>query len=99
MRQAIQTLYLGPTNSRGSRVMAKAQAGKVTIAYDDSLDNDAAHAAAAEALIRKHEWYGRWNAGGAPDGRGNVYTMLPFISDSQRCTFRAKKIVIIFDNA
>lgn len=38
MRQAITTKYIGPTKHRGSRVVARAQAGEVTLAWDDALD-------------------------------------------------------------
>ena len=35
--QAIETRYLGPTNTRGSRIKATAAAGSITIHYDDAL--------------------------------------------------------------
>ena len=77
--QAIVTKYLGPTNYRGARVKAMAQAGSVTIPWDDALDVDTNHEAAAVALCAKLKWTtenghkGRWNGGGSPDGNGNVY--------------------------
>ncbi len=75
MRQAIVTKYLGPTNFRGARVKASAQAGSVTISWDHGLGVDENHAAAAKAFAEKMDWYGRYVAGGMPDGSGNCYVM------------------------
>jgi hypothetical protein len=61
--QAIKTAYLGPTNVRGSRIKASCAAGSITLHYDDSLNSDRNHAKAAEALIRKLEWGGKWVCG------------------------------------
>jgi hypothetical protein len=72
MRQAIFTKYLGATNLRGSRVKATAEAGpSITVHWDDALDVDENHAAAAKALARKLGWHGRYFAGALKDG--NVY--------------------------
>jgi hypothetical protein len=71
--QAITTKFVGPTNHRGSRVTARAQAGKVTVSWDHALDIDANHDQAALALIRKFGWSGTWHRGGMPGGEGNVY--------------------------
>ena len=49
--QTIITKYLGPTNTRGSRIVAKCRNGKKTVSYDHSLNADANHKAAADALI------------------------------------------------
>lgn len=50
----ILTKYLGPTNFRGSRVKATSGSGTtVTIAWDDELNIDENHAAAAMALAAK----------------------------------------------
>jgi hypothetical protein len=72
--QAIVTKYHGATNFRGSRVSAKASAGRVTVSWDDALDVDANHRAAAVALCRKFGWHGTLVEGGLPEGTGNVYT-------------------------
>lgn len=66
--QAIQTKYFGPSNVRGSRVKATAQAGTVYVEWDSSLDHDGNHAAACRALVRKYGWRGDWVGGGLPDG-------------------------------
>lgn len=66
--QAIRTKYIGPTNVRGSRVKATAQAGSITLQWDDRLNADANHAAAAKALATKLGWnYGKWIGGQLPD--------------------------------
>lgn len=66
--QAIVTKYLGPTDSRGSRVKAMADAGAVILSWDDALDPDGNHDAACAALVGKLGWgtYGRWVGGTLP---------------------------------
>lgn len=54
--QAIQTKYLCPTNSRGSRIKATCEGGSVTVGYDHALNIDDNHRAACEALITKLGW-------------------------------------------
>ena len=76
MRQAIETKFLGPTNLRGARVKATAQAGSVIISWDDALGVDENHYAAAMALANKYGWNSKgvkWYGGGSPGGRGNVF--------------------------
>jgi hypothetical protein len=53
MLQAIVTKYHGPTNHKGSRVSAKADAGRIVIAWDYALNPDENHAAAAHALAER----------------------------------------------
>lgn len=76
MRQAIVTKYHGPTNYRGSRVSATAQAGRITLGWDDALDTNANHDKAALALCARYGWTGKLAGGGMPDGRGNAYVIL-----------------------
>ncbi len=66
--QAIMTKYIGPSNVRGSRVKATAEAGSITLHWDDSLNSDKNHARAAEALANKFKWRGRWYMGGFNGG-------------------------------
>jgi len=77
-RQAIVTKYLGPTNYRGARVKATAQAGSVTLSWDHALGIDENHDAAAMALAKKFGWDENHDlvTGGHPSGRGNVYVMV-----------------------
>lgn len=78
MRQAIVTKYLGPTNTRGARVKAKAYAGSVIVSWDDALGTDANHDAAARALADKLGWMSghRLEGGGLPDSKGNCYVLI-----------------------
>lgn len=74
MKKAIQTKYIGPTNTRGSRIRVKAN-GVASKLYDfshaDSIDQR--HAKAAQAFITAHDWPGVWIAGGMPDETGSIY--------------------------
>lgn len=81
-RQAIVTRYHGPTNYRGSRVSAKAEAGRLTIEWDDALSSEDNHAAAVKALAHRLEWDsdaytrdGGWHLGALPGG-GYVAVLL-----------------------
>lgn len=67
-RQAITTRYFGPTNHRGARIRATAQAGSVTIPYDHELNPEGAHAKAALALADKWGWGGQWVGGATATG-------------------------------
>jgi len=74
--QAIQTRYLGPTNSRGSRIKAWADAGSITIPYPHELSGQACHRLAAEALAKKFGWKFNYLGGQLPSGD------YAFVSDS-----------------
>jgi len=76
MPQAIVTKYLGPSNVRGSRVKATAQAGSLTLNWDDALNAGDNHRIAAHALARKFKWSGAWVGGGLPSGE-NAWVMDP----------------------
>jgi hypothetical protein len=68
-KQAITTKYAGPTNSRGSRVIASSASGiKVTIPWDHEFDDFENHVIAAEALQKKLGWTGALIGGGVKDG-------------------------------
>lgn len=55
--KAILVKYLGPTNSRGSRLKAIEPDGKsVTIPYPHDLNHDEGYRKAAEALMEKMKW-------------------------------------------
>ena len=71
--QAIETRYLGPTNTRGGRIKATAWAGSVTIGYAHELNTEGAHKAAADALIAKLGWTGTFAQGGNAKGDGYVF--------------------------
>ncbi len=81
MRQGITTKYLGPTNSRGSRVKAIARKTdpwlgaeiSLTDNWDCASNSEENHTRAAQMLATKLELSGLWVAGGAPDNSGNMY--------------------------
>ena len=53
---AIQTKYINPTNTRGSRIKAFTETGfTVTIPYDHSLNHESVHFKAVKELVKKHE--------------------------------------------
>ena len=65
--QAIRTRYLGPTNTKGARVVATAQAGRLVIPWDYALDQEDNHRAAAMAFIHRWGWEGDWVSGALDD--------------------------------
>lgn len=77
MQQAIETKFYGPTNSSGSRIVAKAWAGSVKVHYNHALNADQNHLQAAKALADKMDWRGLWIGGGGAKGSGYVFTCLP----------------------
>lgn len=82
MRQAITTRYLGPTNSKGSRVKAIARKRdprngyaemSATINLNHALSVEQRHCAAAKACAEKYGWSGLWIGGGNLDEDGYVF--------------------------
>lgn len=86
MRQAIVTKYHGPTNTRGSRVSAACDAGKVFLVWDNGLDYSSNYMAAAEALVRRLVWQGLWRGGGMPSSSPYGYCFVRVAEDSG-CSF------------
>lgn len=71
---AIRTRYYGPTNTKGSRIVADAGRGRrVTIGYPHELSGAACYALAAEALCKKMGWAGELVGGGYDDGGSDYY--------------------------
>lgn len=74
MGQAIVTKYRGPTNTRGSRFIASAEAWReagafrVTTPMDYALNSEDNHTRAARALAEKRGWHGSWIGGVLPGG-------------------------------
>lgn len=79
MRQAIVTRFLGPTNHRGARVKATADAGTVTVSWDYALGIAENHQAAATALLDKLGWtrdpWRRDLVGGSLPGSGYAFVI------------------------
>ena len=54
--QAIRTRYHGPTNTRGSRISAQCEAGRIYVSYDHALNGDENRKVAARTLRDKLGW-------------------------------------------
>lgn len=76
-RQAITTSYRGPTDSNGSRVIARCEAKRISVPWDHALDVAANHAAAAQQLMDQLGWSERNDLamGGTRDGY--VFVQVP----------------------
>ena len=67
--QAICTKYHGPTDRRGSRIIATTASGvRATVPYDQELDTFEAHRKGALELQKKLGWKGNYVGGGTKDG-------------------------------
>jgi hypothetical protein len=80
MMQAIVTKYHGPTNYKGSRISARAEAGRIIVHYDHALNIGENHAAAAQALADRLGWttdkgYPALAGGGLPGNAGYCFVM------------------------
>lgn len=73
--KAIVTHWIGPTERRGSRIVATDEDGnRVCVPYRGDLRVVDAHAEAARALCAKMQWKGRLVAGGIKGGFAFVWT-------------------------
>jgi len=72
--KAITTKYAGPTNSRGSRIIVKAE-GCPSRQYgcDDELNVEENHIQAAKAYRNLMGWSGEMLGGGLPDSTGYCF--------------------------
>ncbi len=67
--KAITTKYAGPTNTRGSRIIASDEDGnRITIPYPYELSGEDVHRKAAQALCNKMNWGGSLAAGSTKKG-------------------------------
>jgi hypothetical protein len=57
--QVIQCKYHGPSETRGSRIAAKCEAGSISIPYPHELSGQACYRLAAEKLADKLGWTGK----------------------------------------
>lgn len=71
---AIETRYVSPTNTRGSRIIARADTNRVSIPYPHELSGQAVHEKAAYALCAKMNWTGKLAGGGIKNGYVFVFT-------------------------
>lgn len=73
--KAIETKYFGPSNVRGSRIIASdLDNNKVIKGYDHTLNIDGNHKAAAYALRDKMGWKGDLIGGATKAGFAWVFT-------------------------
>ena len=73
--KAIETRYIGPSNTRGARMVADDGAGnRVTIPYDYAVSRDQVHADACRALLDKMKWQGELISGSTR--RGMVWVFI-----------------------
>lgn len=73
--QVIQTKYIGPSDSRGSRIRAWCDFGSISIPYPHQLSGQAVYRAAADALVVKLGWQdaGPLLGGALPCNAGYVF--------------------------
>lgn len=71
--QAIETKYIGPTNTKGSRIKATAAAGSIILPYDYAISIEKNHKKAAFALRIKMGWNGKFAQGGNVKGDGYYF--------------------------
>lgn len=75
--QTINTKYIGPTNTKGSRIKAT-HSGKslsVTLSYDYGLNADENHLQAAKVLRDKLGWKNQFYGGSNQSGDGYVFVI------------------------
>lgn len=79
---AIETRYIGPSNTRGSRYVAETCNGHRTYSgANDSLDSEENHRAVAKKLAEKYGWLDRNNLVGGGSKRGMVWVFVPKAED------------------
>lgn len=78
MYQAIETHYVGPTNMRGARIIARSGSGRhrLTLPYPHELSGMACHEAAATALATKLGWLDGRKLVGGETVKGYCFVMV-----------------------
>ena len=76
--QAIETRYIGPTNTRPSRIVATADAGRVVVSWEHGLGIVENHRVAAVALAKRFGWLDDGSAlvGGSLRGSSMAWVMV-----------------------
>jgi hypothetical protein len=81
--KAIQTRFLGPTNTRGARVVAACEGKRTAVSFNyEGLEK--AHDEAARNLASKMGWQGIWYRGGSIKGDGFVYVCAHLFDETKR---------------
>lgn len=74
MSQVIITKYLGPTNSRGSRIKVTSYSGSIIVNWDHAFSVAENHVFAANKLIKERGWDGgKFHGGLLPDDTGYAF--------------------------
>ena len=68
---AITTIFRGPTDFQGSRILASCDGRRVVVGYDHALNSEENHLAAAREFLRRHLPRHSINLSGF--SRGGVY--------------------------
>jgi signal-transduction protein with cAMP-binding, CBS, and nucleotidyltransferase domain len=68
LMKTIFTTYKGPSNTRGSRIIATDGDNKLALLYDDSLNSDENHRAACKKFCEKLHWNGKIQGGHTKNG-------------------------------
>jgi hypothetical protein len=76
-RQAITTSYRGPTDSNGSRVIARCEAKRISVPWDHALSPSQNHATAALQLMDQLGWAERNDLVMGGTGDGYVFVQVP----------------------
>lgn len=78
--QTIHTRYLPPTNTKPARFVARPSHGQLKVIYSQHVleglgaqGNDACHVMAAQKLLKRLMWNGRWIGGDSSDRRGMTF--------------------------
>ena len=76
MCQAIIVKYIGPTNTRETRLRASYAGGSIIVDWNYDVSYERNYANAARVLAIRLKWCGRYAHGTIPDGR-HVFLMMP----------------------
>ena len=79
--KSIRTRYYGPTNTKGSKIIASdGDKNSITISYPYQLNSDTAHELAAYRLMEKMDWPNELNGGEFANDQ--FWIMLPRVDRS-----------------
>ena len=81
IHQAIFTKFLGPIDTKNSRVKATAAAGSITLPWNHAMNPHQNHRAAAYALAKKFNWSGSFYARAISDSE------YAFVYVDNRCDY------------
>lgn len=77
MYQAIVARFKGHSDTRRARIIASAEAGSVTVEWNDNFEPERNYCVAAKTYAVKHGFDGAWAGGALPNNAGYVFVRLP----------------------